>query len=148
MAEKDEPHDIEKLIAARKIAQAKKAVAEGEAAQKADDLASMVRLAIVGAEQTLREEIAKANAAIKRGECTEEFLFQPDPQSEAGLRASLKLSNGERPLREYSITIDATDGKLVMKSAGVTMQMKFTNVFEVTAQDWGALLTKMYASST
>jgi hypothetical protein len=148
MTKKDEPHEIEKLIALRKSAQETKAVAQVEAARKADDLAGKVRAAIVVAEQALREEITKANAAIKRGGCDEKFVFQSDPKSGAGLSASLTLSGGTGPLRDYALAIDAVDGKIVIKSAGMTMQLKITNVFEVTSQDWGALLTKMYASST
>jgi hypothetical protein len=148
MAEKDEPHEIEKLIALRKSAQESKAVAQVEAARKADDLAGKVRAAIVEAEQALRAEITKANAAIKRGGCDEKFVYQADPQSQEGLSASLLLSSGTGPLRSYALTIDSADGKIVIKSAGMTMQMKITNVFQVTPQDWGALLTKMYASST
>jgi hypothetical protein len=148
MAEKDEPHEIEKLIALRKSARETKAVAQVEAARKADDMAVKVKAAIVEAERALREEIVKANAAIKRGGCVEKFVFQPDPKSGAGLSASLTLSSGTGPLRDYALTIDAADGKIVIKSAGMTMQLKMTNVFEVTSQDWGALLTRMYASST
>jgi hypothetical protein len=148
MAGKDEPHEIEKLIAFRKTARETKAVAQIEADRKADDLAGKVRAAIVEAEQTLREEIRKANAAIKRGGCDEKFVFQPDPKSQAGLSASLMLSSGTGPLRDYAVTIDAADGKIIIKSAGMTMHLKITNVLQVTPQDWGALLTKMYASST
>jgi hypothetical protein len=143
MAEKEEPHELEKLIATRKSAQEDKAVAEVAAARKADDLAGTVRAAIVEAEQALRVEITKANAATKRGERDETFVFLPDPKSGAGLSASLMLSSGTRPLRDYALTIDAADGKIVIRSAGMTMQPKITNVLQVTSQDWGALLTKM-----
>ena len=148
MPEKEEPHEIEKLIALRKSAQETKAVAQVEAARRADDLADKVRIASIEAQRALKEEIAKANAAIKRGGCNEKFVFAPDPQTGAGLSANLMLNGDTGPLRGYALTIDAADGKIVIKSAGMTMQMKITNIFQVTSQDWSALLTKMYASST
>jgi hypothetical protein len=144
----DEPHEIEKLIALRKRAQETKAVAEVEATRKADDLAGKVRAAIVGVEQALKDEITKANAAIKRGGCDEKFVFKSDPQTGAGLSASLMLNSATGPLRGYALTIHGADGKIVIKSAGTTMHMKLTNVFEVTPQDWRSLLTNMYAGNT
>lgn len=148
MAEEDEPHEIEKLITIRKSAQEKKAVAQVDAERKADELGAKVKDAIVEAQQTLRQEITKANDAIKRGGRDEIFVFQPNPQSGKGLKASLTLSSGTGPLRDYAILIDAADGKISVKSAGVTMSLNITNVLEVTPQDWRALLTKMYAAST
>ena len=148
MAQEDETHEIEKLIALRKSALETKAVAEVEASRRADDLAGKVKSATAQAEQDLRVEITKANAAIKRGGCDEKFVVKPDAQSGSGWSANLILNNDSGPLRGYAFTIDGADGKIVIKSAGTTMQMKITNVLQVTLQDWNALLTKMYAAST
>jgi hypothetical protein len=146
MVETEDLHELEKLIARRKSAQEANAVAQAEATRKADDLAGKVKVATSEVEQALRVEIAKASAAIKRSGCDEKFVFKLDSPNGAEWSANLILSGNTGPLRGYAL--DAAEGKIVIKSAGMTMQIKITNVFQVQLQDWNDLLTKMYEAST
>src|SRR6185312_8899924 len=84
MADNKEPHEIEKIIAERNIVAANKASAAADEKRETNELAAKVKQALVGAQETLREEIKKANEAIKRGGRTEEFRFQPTSQPSSG----------------------------------------------------------------
>ncbi len=96
MANEDEPHEIEKIIAKRNEADAKKATAAADAKRETRQLAARVKQAFLAAQETILAEIKKANEAIKRGGRTEEFRYQPNPQPGSGnlLTANLTLSDG------------------------------------------------------
>ena len=149
MANKDEPHEIEKIIAKRNEADAKKATAAADAKRETQQLAARVKDASVATQETLRTEIKKANEAIKRGGRTEEFRYQPNPQPGSGnlLAANLTLSDGSGLLRDYVITVDATDGKIAVRGGGVTLQQALTNVLQVKGEDWARFLSGMYESN-
>jgi hypothetical protein len=149
MAEGDEPHEIETIIANRNLAEAAKASADAEAKRKIQELADKVKQALVGAQETLREEIKKANAAIKRGGRTEEFQYQTSAQPASGIlmTANLKLADGVGVLRDCVITVDSTEGKIVVRSHGVTLHQSLTNILQVKREDWSKFLSGMYASN-
>jgi hypothetical protein len=149
MADNEKPHEIETIIAERNTAEAKKAAAAADAKRETDELAAQVKEALLGAQETLREEIKKANEAIKRGGRTEEFRFQPNPQPAPGnvLTGSLTLSDGAGSLRDYLITVDSIDGKIVVRGKGVTLQQTLTNILQVKGEDWSNFLSSIYASN-
>jgi hypothetical protein len=149
MANKDEPHEIEKIIAKRNAADAKKAAAVADAKRETQQLAARVKEAFLAAQESLRAEIKKANEAIKRGGRTEEFLYEPNPQPGSGnlLTANLTLSDGSGSLREYVITVDATEGKIAVRGGGVTLQQALTNVLQVKREDWSRFLSGVYESN-
>ena len=149
MATKDEPHEIEKIIARRNEADAERATAAADAKRETQQQAARVKDAFVEAQETLRTEIKKANEAIKRAGRTEEFLYQPNPQPGNGnlLTANLTLSDGSGSLRDYVITVDATDGKIAVRGGGVTQQQTLTNVLQVKSQDWYRFLSGMYEAN-
>jgi hypothetical protein len=149
VADTDTPHEIEKIIAERNAADAARATADAAAKRQIHELEIKVKGAFTIAEEMLQEEIKSANAAIQRGGRTEEFRLQPNPQPGAGklLAANLTLSDGVGQLREYVITVDATDGKIVVKGHGVTMQQSLTNVLHVKAEDWSKFLSGVYAGN-
>ena len=149
MAESHEPHEIETIIANRNLAEAAKASADAEAKRKIHELADKVKQALVGAQETLREEITKANEAIKRGGRTEEFQYQTSSQPAAGkiLTANLKLADGIGVLRDCVITVDASEGKIVVRSHGVTLHQSLINILLVKREDWSKFLSGMYASN-
>ena len=129
MANKDEPHEIEKIIAERNAADAEKATAAADAKRETQQQAARVKDAFVAAQKALLAEIKKANEAIKRGGRTEEFRYEPNEQPGNGnlLTANLTLSVGSGSLREYVITVDAIDGKIAVRGGGVTLQQTLTN---------------------
>jgi hypothetical protein len=149
MADSEEPHEIEKIIAERNIVEANKASAAADEKRETNELAAKVKEALVGAQETLREEIKKANEAIKRGGRAEEFRFQPNPQPGTGnlLTANLSLADAAGTLRDYVITVDSAHGKIVMRGAGVTLQQSLTNILQVQREDWSRFLSGMYASN-
>jgi hypothetical protein len=149
MANKDEPHEIEKIIAKRNLADAKKATAAADAKRETQLLAARVKESFLAAQETLRAEIKKANEAIRRAGRTEEFQYQPTPQPGSGnlLTANLTLSDGSGLLRDYVITVDATDGKIAVRGGGVTLQQALTNVLQVKGEDWSRFLSGMYESN-
>ena len=149
MANKDEPHEIEKIIAKRNLADAKKATAAADAKRETQELATRVKDAFLAAQTSLLAEIKKANEAIKRGGRTEEFRFAPNQQPGNGnlLTANLTLSDGSGSLREYVITVDAIDGKIAVRGGGVTLQQTLTNVLQVKDEDWSRFLSSMYESN-
>ena len=142
-------HEIEKIIAARKMADAVKATSDATAKRETRERAVRVKEALAKAQATLREEIQLANQAIKRGGRSEEFRYQPNPQPDAGklLTANLSLSDEVGMLRDLVITVDAIDGKIVVRSQGITMQQTLANVLQVGGEDWSKFLTSMYASN-
>ncbi len=149
VADNDVPHEIEQIIAQRNIADAAKATADEEVKRNIHELAAKVKEAFTGAQEALREEVDRANAAIKRGGRNEKFLYQPNPQPGAGkiLAANLTLSDGEGLLRDYVITVDSADGKIVVKGHGVTMQQTLTNILQVKREDWSKFLSGVYAGN-
>ena len=149
MASKDEPHEIEKIIAKRNLADAKKATAAADAKRETQQLAARVKESFLAAQETLRAEIKKANEAIRRAGRTEEFQYQPTPQPGSGnlLTANLTLSDGSGLLRDYVITVDATDGKIAVRGGGVTLQQALTNVLLVKEENWSRFLSGMYESN-
>ena len=149
MADNKEPHEIEKIIAERNIVAANKASAAADEKRETNELAAKVKQALVGAQETLREEIKKANDAIKRGGRTEEFRFQPTSQPSSGtlLTANLTLADGAGPLRDYLVTVATTDGKISVRGQGVTIQQSLTNILQVKREDWSRFLSGMYASN-
>ena len=149
MANKDEPHEIEKIIAKRNAADATKATAVADAKRETQQLAARVKDAFVAAQETLRTEIKKANEAIKRGGRTEEFRYLPNPQPGSGnlLTANLTLSDGAGLLRDYVVTVDATDGKIAVRGGGVALQQALTNVLQVKGEDWSRFLSGMYEAN-
>lgn len=149
MADIEEPHEIEKIIAQRNIVAANKASAAADEKRETNELAAKVKQALVGAQETLREEIKKANEAIKRGGRTEEFRFQPTPQPSTGtlLTANLTLADGTGSLRDYQVTVATTDGKISVRGQGVTIQQSLTNILQVQREDWSRFLSGMYASN-
>jgi hypothetical protein len=149
MADNEKPHEIETIIAQRNMADAKKASAVADAKRETDDLAAKVKEALLGAQKTLLAEIKEANEAIKRGGRTEEFRFQPNPQPATGniLTGSLTLSDGAGSLRDYLITVDSADGKIVVRGKGVTLQQTLTNILQVKGEDWSKFLSGIYASN-
>ena len=149
MAENDEPHEIERIIANRKLEEATKASADAEAKRKIHELAAKVEQALIGALETFREEIRKANEAIKRGGRTEEFQYQTSAQSAAGklMTANLKLADGIGVLRDCVITVDSTEGKIVVRSHGVTLHQSLINILQVKREDWSKFLSGIYASN-
>jgi hypothetical protein len=142
-------HEIEKIIAARKMADAVKATSDATAKREARELAVRIKEAFSAAQVSLRKEIDLANQAIQRGGRTEEFRYQPNPQPVAGklLTANLSLSDGLGMLRDLVLTVDANDGKIVVRGQGITMQQSLTNVLQVSGEDWSTFLTSMYASN-
>ena len=149
MADNDEPHEIETIIARRNMADAEKASAAADAKRETHELANKVKEALLGAQETLREEISKANQAIKRGGRTEEFCFKPTPQTSTGtlLTANLTLADGAGSLRDYLIAVASTDGKISVRGQGVTIQQSLTNILQVKREDWSQFLSGMYASN-
>ena len=149
MAKNEEPHEIEKIIARRSAADAKKATAAADAKRETQQQAARVKDAFIAAHESLRAEIKKANEAIRRGGRTEEFRFEPNPQPGSGnlLAANLTLSDGSGSLREYAITVDAVDGKIAVRGGGVTLQQGLTNVLQVKGEDWSRFLSGMYESN-
>jgi hypothetical protein len=149
MADNDEPHEIETIIAQRNMADAEKASAAADAKRETHELAIKVKEALLGAQETLREEIRKANQAIKRGGRTEEFRFQPTPQPSTGtvLTANLTLADGAGSLRDYLIAVASTDGKISVRGQGVTIQQSLTNILQVKREDWSKFLSGMYANN-
>ena len=149
MAEKDAPHEIEKIIAQRNAEDAAKATADEEAAREIHELAAKLKEAFAGALEMLHEEVISANAAIKRGGRPEEFRYQPNPQPGSGklLTANLTLGDGVGLLRDYVITVDAADGKIVVKGHGVTMQQSLVNILQVKRGDWAKFLSGVYAGN-
>ncbi len=149
MADNKKPHEIETIIAQRKMADAKKASAAADAKRERDDLAAKVKEALPGAQRALLEEIKEANDAIKRGGRTEEFRFQPNPQPAPGnvLTGSLTLSDGAGSLGDYLITADSNDGKIVVRGKGVTLQHSLANILQVKGEDWSKFLSGIYASN-
>ncbi len=147
---KNHEHKIDKLIADRKAAVAATAAKEAAARQRASELAANVRDAFVEVEGTLRAEIKKANDAIKRGGGAEEFKYQPHANPGAGSLASaeLMLMNADAVLSQYSMTIDATTGKIAVRSKSGPLSQGLTNVLTVKGPDWADFLTDMYAGST
>ena len=105
--------------------------------------------AFLRAQETLREEIKKANEAIKRGGRTEEFRYQPNLQPGSGnlLTANLTLTDGTGLLRDYVITVDSAEGKIVVRGGGVTLQQSLTNILQVKGEDWSKFLSGIYASN-
>jgi hypothetical protein len=150
MTDTHEEHKIDKLIADRKAAAAAAVAKDAATQQRASELAASVREAFVKAEVTLRAEIKKANDAIKRGEGAEEFKYQPHSNPGAGSLASaeLMLVNAGTVLSQYSMTIDATTGKITVRSKSGPLSQGLTNVLTVKASDWADFLTDMYAGST
>ncbi len=149
MTDTEERHEIEKIIAERNIVAANKASAAADEKRETNELAAKVKQALVGAQETLREEIKKANEAIKRGGRTEEFRFQPTPQPSTGtlLTANLTLADGTGSLRDYLVTVATTDGKISVRGQGVTIQQSLTNILHVKREDWSRFLSGMYASN-
>jgi hypothetical protein len=149
MANKDEPHEIEKIIARRKVADATKATAAADAKRETQELAARVKEAFLAAQKSLQAEIKNANEAIRRGGRTEEFRYEPNLQPGNGnlLTANLTLSDGSGSLREYVITVDAIDGKIAVRGGGVTLQQTLTNVRQVKDEDWSRFLSSMYESN-
>jgi hypothetical protein len=149
MADNEKPHEIETIIAQRNMADAKKASAAADAKRETDERAAKVKEALLDALKTLLEEIKEANEAIKRGGRTEEFRFQPNPQPAPGnvLTGSLTLSDGAGSLRDYLITVDSIDGKIVVRGKGVTLQQTLTNILQVKGEDWSKFLSGIYASN-
>ena len=149
MADDDKPHEIEAIIARRNLADAEKASAAADAKRETHELATKVKEALLGAEATLREEIKKANEAIKRGGRKEEFRFQPAPKSSTGslLTGNLTLADGAGSLRDYLITVAATDGKISVRGRGVTIQQSLTSILQVKKEDWSQFLSGMYGSN-
>ena len=45
------------------------------------------------------------------------------------------------------ITVDAIDGKIVVRGRGITLQQSLTNVLQLKREDWTKFLTSMYASN-
>ena len=150
MTDKFEEHKIDKLIAARKAAAAEAAAKDAATHQRASELAASVRDAFVEVEGTLRAEIKKANDAIKRGAGAEEFKYQPHSTPGVGSLASaeLILMNAGTVLSQYSMTIDATTGKIAVRSKSGPLNQGLTNVLTVKGTDWADFLTDMYAGST
>ena len=142
-------HEIEQIIAQRKMADAAKATAVAEAARETNELAVKVIGALTTAEEMLREEVSSANAAVKRGGRTEEFRYQVNspPGPEKLLSANLTLGDELGVLRDYMITVDAIDGKIVVRGRGITLQQSLTNVLQLKREDWTKFLTSMYASN-
>ena len=149
MTDSEEPHEIEKIIAERNLVAASKALAAANEKRETHELAAKVKEALVGAQETLREEIKKANEAIKRGGRAEEFRFQPNPQPGTGnvLTANLSLADAAGTLRDYVITVDSAHGRIVMRGAGVTLKQSLTNILQVQREDWSQFLIGMYASN-
>ncbi len=131
------------------MADAEKASAAADAKRETHELGTKVKEALLGAQETLREEIRKANQAIKRGGRTEEFRFQPTPQPSTGslLTANLTLADGAGSLRDYLIAVASTDGKISVRGQGVTIQQSLTNILHVKREDWSKFLSGMYASN-
>jgi hypothetical protein len=50
-------------------------------------------------------------------------------------------------IRDYVITVDARDGKIVVKGHGVTIQQTLTNVLHVKSEDWSKFLSAFYAGN-
>ncbi|CAN1721943.1 protein of unknown function [Hyphomicrobium sp. 1Nfss2.1] len=149
VADSDTPHEIEKIIAARNVADASKATADAEAERQALELEAKVKEAVAAAQEALQEEIKSANRAIKKGGRTEEFRYQPSPELRSGklLTGNLTLSDGAGVIRDYVITVDARDGKIVVKGHGQTMQQTLTNVLHVKSEDWSKFLSAFYAGN-
>jgi hypothetical protein len=77
----------------------------------------------------------------------EEFRYQSNPRAGKLLAGNLTLSDGARVLRDYVITVDAMDGKIVVKGHGVTMQQTLTNALHVKNEDWSKFLSAFYAGN-
>lgn len=149
VADSDTPHEIEKIIAERNVADAAKATADAEAKRQILELEVQVRGAATGALEMLQDEIKLANAAIIRGGRTEAFRYEPNPQPGAGkvLAGNLTLSDGAGLLRDYVVTVEATDGRIVVRGHGVTMQQSLANVLRVKSEDWSKFLSGVYAGN-
>ena len=149
MANKDEPHEIERIIAKRNEAEAKKATDAADAKRETQQQVARVKEAFVAAQKSLLAEIEKANEAIKRGGRTEKFRYEPNQQPGNGnlLTANLTLSDGSGSLREYVITVDAIDGKIGVRGGGVTLRQTLTNVVQVKSEDWSHFLSGMYEAN-
>ena len=105
--------------------------------------------ALVAAENVLREELQLANEAIKRGGRSEEFRYLPDarPGPENLFSAHLTLSEGASVLRDYLITVGASDGKIIVRRQSGTIQQTLTNILDVRREDWLKFLSGMYEGS-
>ncbi len=149
VANSDTQHEIEKIIAARNAADALRATATADAERQALALESKVNEAVTAAQEMLQQEIKSANRAIKKGGRTEEFRYQSNPEPRSGklLAGNITLSDGAGVLRDYVITVDARDGKIVVKGHGITMQQTLTNVLHVTTEDWARFLSAVYAGN-
>jgi hypothetical protein len=149
MANQDEPHEIEKIIAKRNAADAEKATAAADAKREIQQQAARVKEAFAAAQKSLLAEIKRANEAIKRGGRAEEFRYEANQQPGNGnlLTANLTLNDGSGALRDYVITVDATDGKIAVRGGGVTLQQTLTNVLQVKGEDWSRFLSGMYESN-
>jgi hypothetical protein len=150
MTEKLQEHKIDKIIADRKAAAAADAAKNAEIHQRASELAVQVRDAFAAFEDTLRAEIKKANAAIKRGAGTEEFKYEAHVAPGAGklAAAELMLMNADAVLSQYSLAIDAATGKIAVRSKTGPLNQGLANVLTVKDVDWADFLTDMYAGST
>ena len=126
-----------------------KATSDATEKKEARELAVRIKEVFSAAQVTLRKEIDLANQAIKRGGRTEEFRYQPNPQPVAGklLTANLTLSDELGMLRDLVITVDASDGKIIVRGQGITMQQSLASVLQVSGDDWSKFLTSMYASN-
>jgi hypothetical protein len=150
MADPEGLHEIERIIAQRKMADAAKATAEAAATRETKELAAKVIGALAAAEGMLREEVSFANAAVQRGGRAEEFKYHVNSPPGPGklLSANLTLSDElGGVLRDYMITVDAIDGKIVVRGHVVTLQQSLTNVLQLKREDWTQFLTSMYASN-
>jgi hypothetical protein len=149
MIDEHEPHEIEQIIAKWNSAEAAKAASVADATKKASELADRVQHAIVAAENVLREELQKANEAIKRGGRSEEFRYLADakPGPETLLSAHLTLSEGPAVLRDYLITVGAPDGKISVRRQSGKIQQTLTNILDVQREDWIKFLSGMYEGS-
>jgi hypothetical protein len=149
MEDSNQLHEIDKIIADRKEADAKKATAAADEKRERLEFAARVKNAFISTQETLRTEIKKANDAIKRGGRTEEFRYQPTEQPGNGnlLSANLTLGDAAVVLRDYLIVVDATEGKIVVRGHGVTQQHTLTNVLRVKGEDWSKFLSGIYASN-
>jgi hypothetical protein len=150
MTDTHEEHKIDKLIADRKAAAAAAVAKDAATQQRASELATRVRDAFAEVEVMLRAEIKRANDAIKRGAGTEEFKYQPHSNPGAGSLASaeLMLMNSGTVLSQYSMSFDATTGKIAVRSKSGPLNQGLTNVLTVKGTDWADFLTDVYAGST
>jgi len=134
MANQDEPHEIEKIIAKRNAADAEKATAAADAKREIQQQAARVKEAFAAAQKSLLAEIKRANEAIKRGGRAEEFRYEANQQPGNGnlLTANLTLNDGSRALRDYVITVDAIDGKIAVRGGGKPGRLSSEQLAELT----------------